>query len=134
MENEMADPNYHREPDGVPERQTFSLADALKGLKPSEPPYTIIDLRNGWLKLKVDCIECKKTYFLDADKQAYHRWQGGELIQNALPTLDEGQRELLISGICEACFDKLFAEDPEVQSDDEPADPPGWEGGFAPNH
>jgi len=32
----------------------------------------------------------------------------GMHIQNAFPYLDSGQREILISGICGPCFDKIF--------------------------
>ena len=35
-------------------------------------------------------------------------WQEGELIQVALPTLTEGERELLISGTCDTCWDRMF--------------------------
>ena len=33
------------------------------------------------------------------------------LIQTALPELTDGMREVLLSGICESCFDS-FAEEP----------------------
>jgi hypothetical protein len=36
--------------------------------------------------------------------------QRGVLIQNALPNVNEDQREFLISGICGKCFDKMFVE------------------------
>jgi hypothetical protein len=39
------------------------------------------------------------------------RWEGGELIQDAMPYLSAGERELLISGICETCFDKIFGSE-----------------------
>ena len=38
----------------------------------------------------------------------YQSWQNGKLIQDAMPYLTISQRELLISGICGTCFDKMF--------------------------
>lgn len=43
--------------------------------------------------------------------EGYTEWlQGGVLIQNALPQLDEDQREHLMSGICPKCWDATFGE------------------------
>lgn len=39
------------------------------------------------------------------------RWKSGTLIQNAMPHLSPGQRELFISGLCDSCFDALFPEE-----------------------
>jgi hypothetical protein len=36
------------------------------------------------------------------------RWQMGELIQNVAPELSPEERELLISGICSECWNKMF--------------------------
>jgi hypothetical protein len=54
------------------------------------------------------CRQCKKTFEIVVPDEAYQRWEDGELIQKALPMLTAGERELLINGICESCFDKLF--------------------------
>jgi hypothetical protein len=32
-------------------------------------------------------------------------------IQNALPNISDNDRELLLSGICGECFDKIFEEE-----------------------
>jgi hypothetical protein len=45
------------------------------------------------------------------DREAFDRWRGGELIQNAFPDMDPGERELLITGTHDACWDKLFSEE-----------------------
>jgi hypothetical protein len=42
---------------------------------------------------------------------AWGRWQNGEHIQIAAPTLSVGEREQLISGMHSDCFDKLFPEE-----------------------
>jgi hypothetical protein len=37
-------------------------------------------------------------------------WQAGKYIQDAMPYLSKGERELLISGTCDECFDKMFGD------------------------
>lgn len=43
----------------------------------------------------------------------WQRWQEGELIQVAMPYLSDAEREMMISEICETCFDAMFPEDGE---------------------
>lgn len=39
-------------------------------------------------------------------------WQaGGGYIQDLMPTLTAGERELLISGTCDSCWKEMFGED-----------------------
>lgn len=61
-------------------------------------------------KVKVGrhCNICKRYIELIIDRKGFEAWQQGELIQRALPTLSPGDREFLISGICEPCFDEVF--------------------------
>lgn len=60
------------------------------------------------------CISCHETSRLEVDENAYRNWKNnGMLIQKALPSLTDGERELLISGICGECFDSMFIEDTE---------------------
>jgi len=40
-------------------------------------------------------------------------WSEGELIQVALDYLSEGERELLLSGTCDTCWDEMYGEDDE---------------------
>lgn len=54
------------------------------------------------------CIVCGKTHTFSLSADAYSRWQNGEFIQNCFPSLSAGDREVLISGTCESCFNKLF--------------------------
>lgn len=57
------------------------------------------------------CIECKVLHEIHVSEEGLRRWESGELIQRAMPSVSEADRELLISGICGKCFDELFAED-----------------------
>ena len=45
-------------------------------------------------------------------------WQTGTLIQCAFPDLTTDQRELLISGICGKCFDRVMGEEPDEEVSD----------------
>ena len=56
------------------------------------------------------CGECQKISFNANDWQ---RWQEGEFIQEAMPYLSAAEREMMISEICETCFDAMFPEDGE---------------------
>ena len=38
----------------------------------------------------------------------YEAWENGKLIQDVMPYLSADEREVLISGICGPCFDKMF--------------------------
>ena len=61
----------------------------------------------------VPCRSCKEVTDLTVNIEGFIAWQGGELIQNALPELDADQRELLISGICPKCWEQMFPSDEE---------------------
>ena len=43
-------------------------------------------------------------------EEGFHNWQGRALIQNALPELTADERELLISGTCPSCWDRMFGD------------------------
>lgn len=62
---------------------------------------------------KHTCRQCLRTYELEYSVTEFQNWQGGARIQDAMPRLTPGERELLISGICSTCFDKLFGEENE---------------------
>lgn len=51
---------------------------------------------------------CGKLYSFEVPDKGYRRWLMGESIQKALPMLTPDQREIMISGICGKCFDKMF--------------------------
>lgn len=62
------------------------------------------------LTLRVKCRNCEQYVNLTVDQADYQKWITGTVkyIQNAMPYLTPGERELLISQTCEPCFDKLF--------------------------
>ncbi len=61
--------------------------------------------------LNVQCVHCNTDYEIAVEKKDFDRWESGELIQDAMPYLTPGQRELLISNTCDACWDRLFTFD-----------------------
>jgi hypothetical protein len=63
-------------------------------------------LTNG--TVSVSCRWCNEHHILATCAEDVNRWQGGELIQNAMPYLSADERELLISGTCGTCFDNMF--------------------------
>ena len=70
------------------------------GIRNPEPPT--VDVR-------INCVFCAKTFKVKKiPMEGLHNWRRGELIQNALPTLNSTDRESLISQICPECQDEVF--------------------------
>ena len=59
------------------------------------------------------CQFCQVDHIVMADQMDVANWENGALIQDAMPYLSADDRELLISGTCGACFDKMFPPDSE---------------------
>lgn len=66
------------------------------------------NLANGTIVVHATCCECGKEYNFEVPRDAALAWSNGARIQDAMPMLSPNERELLISGICETCFDKIF--------------------------
>ena len=64
------------------------------------------------------CKNYGKMWSISVSKEHYIDFkQKGKLIQDAFPELSSDERELLLSGICSECWDKIFAEDNINQED-----------------
>jgi hypothetical protein len=63
------------------------------------------------LQIAQNCRSCGKRIVLNVPAEGFRKWQQGAMIQNVLPKLSPGEREFLMSGICEPCFDNIFGED-----------------------
>ena len=61
------------------------------------------------------CTVCGDYEVWSLDRELVNRWQGGENIQDVFPDMNEGDRELLISGTHPACWDKLFPGEGEEE-------------------
>jgi|SanBayMetagenome_1026888.scaffolds.fasta_scaffold09717_3 L-lysine 2,3-aminomutase len=58
------------------------------------------------------CKHCGRQFYLTFNKSDMYDWLSGSLpIQSALPYLSANERELLLSGTCGECFDKMFPPD-----------------------
>lgn len=56
------------------------------------------------------CVSCNRQVGVRVASDDYERWQRGAYAQDAFPYLPPGEREFLISRVCEPCFDRAFAE------------------------
>ena len=54
------------------------------------------------------CRLCRETTVIEADPDDIRKWGTGTLIQDALPYLPAGHRELLMSATCDSCWQELF--------------------------
>jgi hypothetical protein len=58
----------------------------------------------------VICLDCKKEFSIPLTEHQEAQWRGGALIQRVVPKIAEDLGELLISGTCDLCWDKLFSD------------------------
>ena len=70
------------------------------------------------MKSIIGCIHCNKNYDVWADPKDLTEWVNGGLIQDVLHYLTPGEREHLMSGTCDACWEKMFPEDDEGDDDE----------------
>lgn len=56
------------------------------------------------------CIFCKQEKTVLVEEKDLKKYTGGK-IQECFQYLDANERELLISGICGSCYDKLIPEE-----------------------
>lgn len=70
---------------------------------------------------KYTCRFCGKEITVQADEEKFMHLDTGEHVQDIFPDLSPNYRELMISGMCGNCFDKLFGED-EDNDEEEPDD------------
>lgn len=65
-------------------------------------------------KVSVQCRMCGNNFDIKCNENDFIKWKNREgYIQDLLHYLDKSERELLISGTCGDCFDKLFPPDEE---------------------
>ena len=65
-----------------------------------------IDERDLTVVVKAPC--CHSLHTISTTVSGFESWRAGQLIQFAMPELDDDQRELLISGYCPDCWTNLF--------------------------
>jgi len=59
--------------------------------------------------ISVNCRHCGQNYTLLVWKEKFEEWQGGSgYIQDVLSDNTPAERELRISGTCDACWQSMF--------------------------
>lgn len=56
------------------------------------------------------CSFCTDKVKIVVNTEDYVDWMNGKLAQNAFPYLSKGEREIMISRMCERCFDNVFKD------------------------
>lgn len=59
-----------------------------------------------------ECPFCGNQWSVEVFEKDYIAWQKGELAQKAFPYLSGDEREMLISGMCINCQERIFGEEP----------------------
>ena len=64
-------------------------------------------------EMKVSCRMCKKTHTLKVRVEDYFTFDmpNRPHIQDIFPYLSPAEREMLISGVCDSCWKKVFGGD-----------------------
>jgi len=65
------------------------------------------------MKIQRTCPKCGKLQVIEVEGSQYNDWMAGKNIQIAFPNLTPDQREILMSGICPECWEKIFPPDDE---------------------
>lgn len=69
------------------------------------------------------CPRCHKVHEVVVDFEDYTNYQMGDAkIQDAFPYLSANEREYLLSGFCEDCWNDIFAEEDEEDEEEEGED------------
>lgn len=69
---------------------------------------------------EIKCNICKKVYIIKMSPKQFHDIKKGVgHIQDILPNHSADERELIISGTCGTCFDRMFSQEIEVNDHSE---------------
>ena len=60
----------------------------------------------------ITCIDCGERHVVKFRKEDFFDWsEGKRLIKDAFSYLSADERELIKTGICPKCWEKMFGED-----------------------
>ena len=77
-------------------------------------------ITHDWAKTKrqtrfvKSCWICGTEHEVFVDTNDFIDWQEGKYVQQVWPNLTADDREVMISGTCGPCFDKMFGDDGEA--------------------
>lgn len=60
------------------------------------------------ISVAIQCPFCDHAHEVKVNEVDFFDWLGGTIAQDAFPYLSADEREMLISGICGDCWDKMF--------------------------
>jgi hypothetical protein len=63
------------------------------------------------LKVATVCPVCDQSKIIVVNEREFIHWKTGELIQRAMPSLSAADREALITGYCDPCFNRIWGEE-----------------------
>lgn len=56
------------------------------------------------------CPFCGSREIIAVNDEDYYDWMHGKRVQHAFPYLNANQRERLVTGICDKCWDDMWGE------------------------
>ena len=59
------------------------------------------------------CPKCFKESWSTVDRDAWNAWQDGALIQEAFPDLTASEREAIMTGYDQQCWEEIFGKEEE---------------------
>ena len=67
---------------------------------------------NSNIRISVEtiCPQCGKPHTIEVKSKDYYEYKLGKHVQEAFPYLSADEREMLLTGLCKKCWDKLFEE------------------------
>lgn len=99
-------------PPGTPDDACLNLPPekSIQDLLDAKVRYNLV-FEDIMLKARAVCVKCETTVTMEFTLAQYYNWKyGGFMIQVAMPQLKYDKREILMSNVCGACYDKLFQE------------------------
>jgi len=63
-----------------------------------------------FIQFTVKCRRCGIDHVFNVKEDSYKAYMNGACVQDAFPELSPEYREILISGLCDNCFDRIFQD------------------------
>jgi hypothetical protein len=72
--------------------------------------------QDGQEKVRIEgpCHRCEKPVTVTANAEDWYKFEAGAFAQDCFPKMSAGEREFLISGICNKCWNNMFSLEDET--------------------
>lgn len=88
--------------------------------QPNRPGYVILRTEDpGVYTMLRTCILCGNPSEVDVPAQGLWDWEHGTSVQKAFPGLSAAEREMVLNGSHDDCFNEAFKEDDDVDDEAE---------------